>query len=76
MGNRRGRGGEGDGRARRRSAERTRLAELETEGFVPALPWRDVTERIRAMEHAMAVKMAAGMPILRITRRSTPKWAR
>jgi hypothetical protein len=70
------RGAEGTGRARRRDAERTRLDALETEGFVPYLPWRDVTERIRAMEHGVRVRAAAGMPIATITRRSTPKWAR
>ena len=62
------RGQEGSGRARVRSAERTRLAEFEQDGFVPAGPWRDVEARIAAMEHATLAKIAFGAPILRITR--------
>ena len=70
------RGAEGTGRARKRHSERARLDAFEADGFVPWGPWRDAEARIAAMEHAMRAKLAAGAPVLRITRRFTPRWAR
>ena len=71
-----GRGVAGDGHRQRVTADRARLATLESEGFIPYGAWRDATARVAAMEHATLVKIAAGEPLIRITRRFTPRWAR